>query len=502
MTPDSQSKQCPVGHHLSDIIIIIIMINNENGVASVSKSLCCSIAHHTTFTRSLCCTQRSWWTTESSPVYASPRGEDPEGRMTEFVNARDGVSLKTLRGRTWETTSLYIPRICLMKPLKKKSNDVNDLIWIPGRVASGRGGSGASSVVIQQNSCQINRNQKKKKDLKNKIQLGTRNVHTMLRPGKLTSVIREMKRANLDVMGLAETRWKEEIDFTSEGVRIIHTGGENGQNGVAVLVEEKIARSIVEIERYGSRMIEVKIKAEPVDIVIIQVYTPTTNHEEEEVENMYERLEEVLDRTKGADYVVIMGDCNAVVGEGADRNSIEKYGLGKRNNRSEKLTELCNRRELVITNTWFQHEKRRRYTWKALGDVARFQLDYIWVKQRYRNSVKNARAMPGADADTGHNLVIMRAQIELKFIKRKKTIKHRWNNKNLKERSNELGRKIEENLTESEGNSIEERWKRLKDNIIESAMDIVGAKERMPARKPWITKEMVDEMEERRKWKH
>src|SRR6218665_1308157 len=336
-----------------------------------------------------------------------------------------------------------------MKPLKKKANDVNDSIWIPGRVASGRGGSGASSVVIQRNPCQINRN-KKKKDLKNKIQVGTWNVRTILRPGKLTNVIREMKRANLDVMGLAETRWKEEGDITSEGVRIIHTGAENGQNCVAVLVEEKIARSIVEIERYGSRMIEFKIKAEPVDIVIIQVYMPTTNHEEEEVENMYKRLEEVLDRTKGTDYVVIMGDWNAVVGEGADGKSNGKYGLGKRNYRGEKLTELCNRRELVITSTWFQHEKRRRYTWKAPGDVARFQLDYILVKQRYRNSVKNAKAMPGADADTDHNLVIMRAQIKLKFMKRKKTIKHRWNNKNLKERSNELGRKIEENLTKSE----------------------------------------------------
>src|SRR6218665_3450587 len=155
-----------------------------------------------------------------------------------------------------------------MKPLKKKANDVNDSIWIPGRVASGRGGSGASSVVIQRNPCQINRNQKKKNDLKNKIQVGTWNVRTMLRPGKLSNVIREMKRANLDVIGLAETRWKEEGDFTSKGVRIIHTGGENGQNGVAGLVEEKIARSIVEIERYGSRMIKVKIKTEPVDIVI------------------------------------------------------------------------------------------------------------------------------------------------------------------------------------------------------------------------------------------
>ena len=324
----------------------------------------------------------------------------------------------------------------------------------------------------------------------------------MLRPGKLANVIGEMKRAKLNVLGLAETRWKEEGDFTSDGIRIIHTGGENSQNGVAVLVEEKIARSIIKIERYGSRMIEVKIKAEPVDIVIIQIYMPTTTHEDEEVDDMYERLEEILDRTKGTDYVVIMGDWNAVVGEGAEGKCIGKYGLGKRNSRGEKLAEFCERRELILTNTWFQHEKRRRYTWKSPGDMARYQLDYIMVRHRYRNSVKNARTMPGADADTDHNLVIMKAQIKLKFIKRKKKIRQRWNKKNLKEKCNELGKKIEENLTEYEGESIEERWTRLKDNIIQSANDIIGAEERIPARKPWITREMIEEMEERRKWKH
>ena len=52
---------------------------------------------------------------------------------------------------------------------------------------------------------------------------------------------------------------------------------------------------------------------------------------------MYERLEGMLDRTKGTDYVVIMGDWNAVVGEKAEGKFIEKYGLGKRNNSGEKL---------------------------------------------------------------------------------------------------------------------------------------------------------------------
>ena len=42
-----------------------------------------------------------------------------------------------------------------------------------------------------------------------------------------------------------------------------------------------------------------------------------------------------------------------------------------------------------MTNTWFEREKRRRHTWKSPGERrGRFQIGYILVKQRYRNSVK------------------------------------------------------------------------------------------------------------------
>ena len=99
---------------------------------------------------------------------------------------------------------------------------------------------------------------------------------------------------------------------------------------------------------------------------------------------------------------------NAVVGEGKEDRVVGKFGLGKRNDRGERLIEFCKRQNLVITNTWFEQEKRRRFTWKSQGDLRRYQIDYILVRQRYRNCVKSSWSYPGADVDSDHNLVAMR----------------------------------------------------------------------------------------------
>src|SRR5688572_27209641 len=112
-------------------------------------------------------------------------------------------------------------------------------------VAFGRGGKRASSackasqVVIQRKPC------------KERIRIGTWNVRSMRRPGKLANVVREMRKARLDILGLAEVRWKEGGDFTSEGVRVIYTEDNKGQSGVAILLEDRVAKCVTEIERCG-----------------------------------------------------------------------------------------------------------------------------------------------------------------------------------------------------------------------------------------------------------
>ena len=191
---------------------------------------------------------------------------------------------------------------------------------------------------------------------------------------------------------------------------------------------------------------------------------------------------------------------NAVVGEGRDEIEVGKFGLGKRNARGERLVEFCKTNKLMITNTWFEQAKRRRYTWKMPGDIGRYQIDYIMVRQRYRNSVKSSWSYPGADVNSDHNLVAMRINIKLKKVKKGRR-QEKWAMDKLKTNEEALRKSIEERVKCEPGATVEKRWKGLKEAVIESAKVHIGFRKGREAKKPWITQEMLEKMEERRKWK-
>ena len=73
-------------------------------------------------------------------------------------------------------------------------------------------------------------------------------------------------------MGVSEVRWKDGGDFVSYGYKIMYAGGPTCQRGVAVIVEAIVAERVTEIDRFGVRIMVVKVKADPVDMVIVQAY--------------------------------------------------------------------------------------------------------------------------------------------------------------------------------------------------------------------------------------
>ena len=109
-------------------------------------------------------------------------------------------------------------------------------------------------------------------------------------------------------------------------------------------------------------MISVHFKGKPFNIMVIQVYTPTSNPEEAEVERFYEDLQDLLELTPKKDILFIIGDWNAKVGSQEISGETGKFGLGVQNEAGQKLIEFCQENALVIANTLFQQHKRRLYT--------------------------------------------------------------------------------------------------------------------------------------------
>ena len=110
-------------------------------------------------------------------------------------------------------------------------------------------------------------------------------------------------------------------------------------------------------------MISVQVQGKPFNITVIQVYVPTSNSEEAEVERFYEDL---LELTPKRDVLFIIGDWNAKVGSQETPGVTGKFGLGIRNEAGQRLIEFGQENALVITNTFFQQHKRRLYTWATL----------------------------------------------------------------------------------------------------------------------------------------
>ena len=172
-------------------------------------------------------------------------------------------------------------------------------------------------------------------------------------------------------------------------------------------------------------MVSICFQGKPFNITVIQVYTPTSNAEEAEVEQFYEDLQDLLELTPKKDVLFIIGDWNANVGSQDIPGIMGKFGLGVQNERRQRLIEFCQENVLVIANTLLQQHKRRLYTWTSPDGQHQNQIDYIICSHRWRSSVQSTKTRPGADC--GSDLVwetiwhLLSAKFRLKLKKVGKT---------------------------------------------------------------------------------
>ena len=129
-------------------------------------------------------------------------------------------------------------------------------------------------------------------------------------------------------------------------------------------------------------MISICFQGKPFNITIIQVYVPTSNAEEAEVEQFYKDLQDLLELTHKNDVLFIIGDRNAKVGSQETPGITVKFGLGIRNEAGQRLMEFCQENALIIANSLFKQHKRRLYTWTSPDGQHQNWIVYILCSQR------------------------------------------------------------------------------------------------------------------------
>ena len=118
-----------------------------------------------------------------------------------------------------------------------------------------------------------------------------------------------MARVNVDILGISELRWTGMDEFNSDDHCIYYYGQEFlRRNGVAITVNKRVQNAVLGCSLKNDRMISVHFQGKPFNITAIQVYAPTSNDEEAEVEGFYEDLEDYLELTPQKDVLFIIGD--------------------------------------------------------------------------------------------------------------------------------------------------------------------------------------------------
>lgn len=248
------------------------------------------------------------------------------------------------------------------------------------------------------------------------MNLATYNTRTLNSDSRMEELERELEHINWDILGICETRIKGEkcIKLKSGNTFYRKNSDESSLGGVAILISKKYSDKIQDLRAISNRVILAVIQLSTrYSIKIIQVYAPTSAHDDDEMESFYDDVSKAIDEPK-TQFTIIMGDFNSKIGarEADDGDYVGKFGLGNRNPRGEMLVDYLNRKRLFAMNTFFQKPTQRKWTWVSPNMKVKNEIDFILSNKKY--IVKDVSVLNKFSTGSDHRLVRSKIVINIK----------------------------------------------------------------------------------------
>ncbi|GFR82568.1 endonuclease-reverse transcriptase [Elysia marginata] len=261
------------------------------------------------------------------------------------------------------------------------------------------------------------------------ISISTYNTRSLSHEDDLERLQEQLINFKLDIVGLSETKRKGEGLLELRNRRWIYEAGktEDAPNakGLALLINNNMKNFVEGFQRHSERIISFQIKLKGESLKVIQVYAPTSDYEDTEIEAFYEDLAKAMEM-EGRGNIIIMGDFNAKIGTKKKEEDLEWIGchcIGERNERGQRLLDFAAENKLYITNTFYQKPKSRYWTWESPGQQYRNQIDFILSTDK--SLFKNTEVITSIDVGSDHRMVrgkimLNKTLMRLKRLSKKK----------------------------------------------------------------------------------
>ena len=182
--------------------------------------------------------------------------------------------------------------------------------------------------------------------------------------------------------------------------------------------------TVIECRPVSSRLTAIRLRAVPLNITIVHVYAPTSDYDNNKIENSMTSYRMSLIRHRRRTFLLCKETgmqkwAKMLVETGktfVDSSAVMTQMRGLR------LLEFSTFNDLVLANTFGHHKASRRQTWHSPNGQHHSQIDYILVRKRFRSGVNIARtrSFPGADTGSGHELLMMTFHLHLERISKPK----------------------------------------------------------------------------------
>lgn len=306
---------------------------------------------------------------------------------------------------------------------------------------------------------------------------------------KTAIIDRELKRLNIDIAALQETRLPGSGSLKEKDYTFFWQGQEPHEHrlyGVGFAIRNSLLSSVEAPSSGTPRVLSLRLTTSSGLANILSVYAPTLCSTAEAKDKFYEELEAKLQQIPAKEHLFLLGDFNARVG--ADHDSwprcVGRFGVGKLNENGQRLLELCSFHDLCLTNTFFPTKPHHRVSWRHPRSRRWHQLDFVITRRTLLNQVLVTRSFHSADCDTDHSLVASKVRLLPRQVHRSRQKPRPRINAartavpELRER---FARAIDEALEDCPADSAAVRWNHIREAVFQTALDTFGKRERKSA---------------------